>query len=212
MEKQILYPMEELIPIVARLTTEYTGYEHSSVTYETAQMLMEGVLYCINECGSLDSHALSVQNFSAEEAYASGQKIVMEKVKELHKIYNNLIMDFDDYGCECLRDTITKGIPVFLQRYDVKYAPQETLLTLDYPILKDLSTLSGIDRVLEYMKCIVLEQQFLRRFDRAYIIDILESYHEDYEMLIENICDIVTSGYHRNSGHDPHSKMEYNND
>ena len=35
------YQPEELIPIVAELAAAYTGYEHSSVTYETAEMLME---------------------------------------------------------------------------------------------------------------------------------------------------------------------------
>ena len=43
------YEMEELLPVVAALGEKYTGYEHSSVTYEKAQMLMEAVLYCIGE-------------------------------------------------------------------------------------------------------------------------------------------------------------------
>ena len=47
--KQNDYPLEELVPVVAELASGYTGYEHSSITYEKAQMLMEGVLYCINE-------------------------------------------------------------------------------------------------------------------------------------------------------------------
>ncbi len=191
MGKHIDYPMEELIPIVAQLTSEYSGYEHSSITYEKAQTLMEGVLYCINECANCNDHAIQPQNLSAEETYALGRKIVAEKVKELHKIYNELIVGFEDYGSECLNDTVRKGIPIFLSRYDVKYAPQETLLTLDYPVLKDLSALSGIDKVLPYMECIVLEQQFLQRFDRAYILDILESYHVDYRIMMENICGIV---------------------
>ncbi len=191
MAQHIDYSMEELIPIVAELTSEYSGYEHSSITYEKAQMLMEGVLYCINECANPNVHTLQTQNLSAKETYTLGRKIVEQKVKELHKIYNELIVNFEDYGSECLNDTIRKGIPMFLSRYDVKYAPQETLLTLDYPVLKDLSTLSGIDKVLAYLKCVVLEQQFLQNFDRAYILNILESHPGDYRVMIENICDIV---------------------
>ncbi len=189
--EQFGYTLEELMPVTAELAAAFTGHEHSSVTYENAQRLMEAVLYCINECEKNSSYALRSDHFDAKEAYQCGQKIVLEKAKELHKLYQVLITDFDDYGCDCLKDTIVHGIPVFLQRYDTKFAPQETLLTLDYPVLDDAGSSSGIDRVLEYVRCVSLEQQFLRPFDRAYVIGILRSYHEKYEILIENICVIV---------------------
>ena len=40
-----LYDMEELMPIVARLTEEFTSGESTSVTYERARSLMEAVIY-----------------------------------------------------------------------------------------------------------------------------------------------------------------------
>lgn len=40
-----LYSMEELIPIVAKLTEEFTAKESSSVTYERARQFMEAVIY-----------------------------------------------------------------------------------------------------------------------------------------------------------------------
>ncbi len=43
------YQMEELLPLAASLADKYTMGESSSVSYETAQMLMEAVLYCIQE-------------------------------------------------------------------------------------------------------------------------------------------------------------------
>ena len=45
----INYTMEEMIPIVAKLTEQYTGHESTSVTYETANQLMGAVIYCIRE-------------------------------------------------------------------------------------------------------------------------------------------------------------------
>ncbi len=41
------YSMEELIPIVRRLTEQFTAHESSSVTYERAGQFMEAVIYCI---------------------------------------------------------------------------------------------------------------------------------------------------------------------
>lgn len=185
------YTQEELIPIVAELAERYTGYEHSSITYEKAQMLMEAVLYCINEHESQDENILVRKHIPAKEAYTAGQRMVMDKVGRLKEIYNELILTFRDYGSVCLNDAIVKGVPLFLQRYDAIYAPQETLLTLDYPILKNLGTASGIDVVLEYVTCIFLEQQFFRKIDTDYIVKCLRAYHDDYEVLVENICILV---------------------
>ncbi len=187
------YPLEELIPLVAGLAEGYTGYEHSSITYEKAEMLMGAVLYCINECRMQGGDQVSAGRMPAKEAYRIGQKIVIQKVKKLHRLYNDLILDFRDHGLECLRDTIVKGMPQFLQRYDVRYAPQETLLILDYPILENLGTMSGIDAVLTYVECICKEQRSLREYDDIYILETLRAYHPEYEILVENISSIIAA-------------------
>lgn len=185
------YSSEELISIVAELAPKYAGYEHSSITYEKAQMLMEGVLYSIRECMESGRHGLLAKELPAKEAYALGQEIIIQKVQNLQKLASRLIFEFQDYELECLKDVVTKGFPAFLANYDCKYAPQETLLTLDYPILKDISALSGIDAVLTYAQCLALEQKFLANFGNLYVTEILSAYHTDYELLMENICHIV---------------------
>lgn len=114
-----------------------------------------------------------------------------EKVGKLREIYNEMIVGFEDYGCVFLKETVARGIPAFLLRYDAKFAPQETLLTLDYPILKDLSASSGIDLVLEYVTCISAEQKFLGKFGSAYVTEVLGAYDGNYGEFAENICDIV---------------------
>ena len=105
--------------------------------------------------------------------------------------YETLMQDFCDYGNHALSDTIRKGIPAFLKHYDVKYAPQDTILTLDYPILEDLHLYSGIDRVYQYVKDITLEQKFLKRYDNAYVMELLNAYSGDYAEMLENIPSIV---------------------
>lgn len=185
------YKVEELLPIVQKLAFRYTGGEHSSVTYEKAQMLMEAVLYCIREYRLSQGNALMKDDVPVMEAYRCGQEIVMKKVRTLQTLYNEMILDFRDYGCLCLRDTITKGIPAFLKYYDFRYAPQETLLTLDYPVQENLEYLSGVSRVLAYLKCICREQAYLGGMDEREVVAILHAYHRDYGQLIENICGIV---------------------
>ena len=84
------YAPEELMPVVEKLAFRYTGCDHSSVSYERAQMLMEAVLYCIREFRQSQGDALMAKDIPAGEAYRRGQEIVMEKVRELFRISKKL--------------------------------------------------------------------------------------------------------------------------
>lgn len=191
------YELEELLPIMTEVSKKYLGYESTSMTYECANRLMEGILYSIHECYETEygSHTkqeiLADRTLPAKEAYQQGQVLIADKMKRLLEMYNREMVRFDDYGLRCLRETMQKGIPSFLQYYDFKYFPQDTLLTLDYPIRQDydaaFSKGSGIDRVLLYVESIFQEQEKLRELPREVIVERLRGYHEDYENLFENI-------------------------
>ena len=156
------------MPIVGELANQYNGYEDTSVTYEKAQQLMGAVLYCIREAVQAEENAVaSKEKMPARQMYENGVKAVEEKVKEALKMYNQLMPEFDSYGNSCLYDTVVKGLPEFFKWYDVRFHPQDTILTLDYPILKDISGYTGIDAVYEFIRSVKKEQDFLKRFPRV---------------------------------------------
>lgn len=183
--------MKELIPIVAKLAEQQNGYESTSITYEKAQSLMAAVVYCINEYEMSNENGLVEQELSAKEMYQRGYTLVVQKVNKMREIYNSMIEHFHSYGNQCLDDTVIKGISEFLKWYDAKYEPQDTILTLDYPILKDISKYSGIDAIYEYVKCIYCEQEFLQKFNSEFIESILRKYSNAYEDMVENILSPV---------------------
>lgn len=183
--------MEELLPIVSELAQEYAGYESTSITYEKAQSLMEAVLFCLNEYNNSDTSSLVQGNISVKEQYNIGAGLLSEKVENIRNIFNEISFQFEDYGVKCLYDTVQKGIPQFLKWYDIKFCPQNTILTLDYPLLIDCSSLAGADAVYKYIRAIQTEQIFLGRLDRNYVRLILEKYNPEYQNMIENICSIV---------------------
>lgn len=227
--KQI--PVEEMLPIVAKLTERYTAGESTSVTYEKAEQLMGAVLYCIreagyeeedeecretdnagngqSECGMYSDEmkggaektgtmypAVCKKGMSAQQAYEAGLVRVEKKVKAALALYNALSLQFDSYGNRCLNDTFVKGIPEFFKWYDMRFAPQDTILMLDYPIQKDLSAYTGIDRIYEYLRCIKEEQEFLHSFCRNDVIDALTRYNPSYEEMIDNVCGAVAASIH----------------
>lgn len=185
------YQMEELLPIVSELAQKYAGYESTSITYEKAQSLMEAVLFCLSEYNSSAKDSLVQRDITVKEQYNIGAKLLSEKVENIRKIFNEISFQFEDFGVKCLYDTVQKGIPQFLKWYDIKFCPQNTILTLDYPLLIDCSSLTGADAVYKYIRAIQTEQMFLGKFDRNYVMLVLEKYNFEYRDMIENICSIV---------------------
>jgi hypothetical protein len=184
------YTMEELVPVTARLVQAYTGMESTSVSYETAQQLMEAVVYCIREL-ELSGQVPAAGPCPAQKAYELGKALVEQKVKDALDMYHGILPGFSSYGSCFLEDTVVKGLPEFFWNYDVKFRPQDTILTLDYPVLRDLSGYSGIDRVYEYIRCVGLEQMFLAGFSGDFVKEALSRYNRFYRNTPDNLCGIV---------------------
>lgn len=221
MEKKnadLQYGMEELVPIVAKLARKMYGVESTSITYERAEQLMGAVIYCIREWereqrenaefvghmpdvqgadgqqkweGAHNHIVRAEQKISAERAYELGFACVTKKVKLSLALYNRIMEHFDSYGNQCLYDTMVKGMPEFFKWYDPKFAPQNTILTLDYPVQEDLREYTGVDAIWEYLCCIRAEQRYLGRLPREFVVESLKSYCADYEEMIESLRQIV---------------------
>ena len=186
------YEMEELVPIVGKLAEKYTSHESTSITYEKAEQLMGAVLYCIHELCESSGNAPSLnKKLSAQRAYEMGAAYVREKTGKALDLYNRILPEFCHYENKCLYDTFVKGIPEFFKWYDIQFEPQNTILTLDYPLLKDISEYTGIDKIFEFIKSIGLEQKFLKLFPAGYVINILSKDNRNWQESMDNICEIV---------------------
>ena len=186
------YEMEELVPIVGKLAEKYTSHESTSITYEKAEQLMGAVLYCIHELWESSGNAPSLnKKIPAQRAYEIGAEYVEKKTEEALDLYNRILPEFCHYENKCLYDTFVKGIPEFFKWYDIQFEPQNTILTLDYPLLKDISEYTGIDKIFEFIKAIGLEQKFLKLFPAGYVINILSKDNRNWQESMDNICEIV---------------------
>ncbi|MDF2474398.1 MAG: hypothetical protein K0R21_2180 [Anaerocolumna sp.] len=188
------FQIEELLPLIERLTFQYTSGDSSSITYETARMLMEAILYSIKEC-ERESSKFAVrteERLKPEVAYNLGQEAVIAKVYQTKELYHALLEEFQDYGVKNLKDTVIEGMPAFFIHYDPKFKPQDHLLTLDYPTMGSIAPLCGIDAIYQYLKNMKIECDFLKAFDPLNIKKMLERIQPDYQNLYyDNVCDAV---------------------
>ncbi len=186
--------MTELLPVVAWLSKRYTGGISTSVTYEKAQELMEAVLYCVQAYDkeqAMGYGLATAEGIEAQKIYEAGYELVLRKVKKMRGFYNRLMERFCSYGCRCYEDTLLKGMPEFFRRYDARFGPQKTLLTLDYPVMWPMEGLTGIDAIEEYLSGVSLEQKFLGAFDRAYVERVLWTYDWNYKEQFFNLCEVM---------------------
>ena len=114
-----------------------------------------------------------------------------DKTGKALDLYNRILPEFCHYENKCLYDTFVKGIPEFFKWYDIQFEPQNTILTLDDPLLKDISEYTGIDKIFEFIKSIGLEQKFLKLFPAGYVINILSKDNRNWQESMDNICEIV---------------------
>lgn len=184
------FSMEELLPIVAWLTEKHTSKESTSISYDRARQLMEAVLYCIRQCDG-EYELVNSNGVSAKELYQSGYERVIEKVKRTQIAYNKMIVNFCAYENENYHDTVTKAIPGFFRYYDARFAPQETIITMDYPTICPIMDCSGIDAVEKYIQYISYEQQFMGVLPKEYVQEVLYRYQSGYKKQFYNICSII---------------------
>lgn len=187
------YKLEELVPVTAMLAEKYTSKESSSVTYENAQMLMGAVIYCIEEqeaaCGNVPAGGRKVK---AAEAYEAGYAQVLDKTNRAREVYNRLTADFEDYGCRNYKDTVTGGMPAFFLYYDVRFQPQNHIITLDYPTVRTYVDRCGIDLIYEYLCDIETESRLLSCFQTSAVRELLRRTEERFGVLyMENLCSLV---------------------
>lgn len=188
------YEMEELFPIVGKLAEQYTSNESGSVTYETANQLMGAVIYCIRETEIQNETSLQPKtSCPAKQAYETGFALARQKVKQALCLYNEITQEFESYGNQCIMDVIQIGMPEFFKWYDLKFNPQNEILTLDYPVLKDLSEFEGIDKIYEYLICIQIEQQFLSQLPKEFVERALKSQGIPARDQMDNLCETVLS-------------------
>lgn len=197
--------MEQIMPIVANLADKYTSKESSSVSYEVATMLTEAVVYTVEECfdepgTEANGRGLLVQNQETGDMalfYERGKDIICRKVYEAKDLYEKIIENFQDYGCVNYRDTILKGLPAFFTKYDYKFQPQNHILSLDYPSLIQNEDLTGIDLILQYLKGIYIEAEFLSKFSPMAVRQCVmesaagESPQVFLKYYMGNLCEVV---------------------
>lgn len=209
-DEEIMSIQSRLWALLGKRTGLYTVGDSSSVPIETAEELFRSICFTIGlmlkstfdtnsivEMGNAggmnvpDAVNILLECNDMEALLKEGQKKIQRLVEigkwQLCKAKESALpVDNISY-----RETIF-SIESFFQKYDIQFFAHEIPCSIDYQLCHAVpEDLQGIKYINEYLRRIILENRFCRRFDRGKIIKLLEACCPDYRELLINIYEPV---------------------
>lgn len=187
--------MNDLMILLADKYKKYTMNDHSSISVEKAQQLMDSILYCINGyLNSIDknSNMLTTKEYNnAITLYERGLEFEKRNLSCAKKLLNKIKLNSLKIDNLSYNDTIFSGLDLFFNKYDILYAAHETPGSIDYQLAIEINEVSGIEYILKYMNQLYIENSFCNNFISSEITALLRGYNTDYKDLLLNIFEIV---------------------
>lgn len=173
----------------------YMEGRSSSIPKDTAQQLLESILYVIGMAlqqkkdVSVALQKLMTSDLSA--LYEQGLTVIRKKmnlVRTIQKsILNNLAVTVNGY----YQSTIEAGINAFFDLYSPQYGAHLIHITADYPTMAPRPSSAGIQFMEEYLKAVQIENEFMKRADPSDLHHIMLAVNERYATVPLNLCQPV---------------------
>ncbi|OPJ62874.1 DUF6323 family protein [Clostridium oryzae] len=158
----------------------YTGGENSSVSEATAEGLLNSILYTIDfyliSIGNAERALLELKSNSISEIFKSGIELLNCCLRETKRLYEKVKKHRLNVDIEAYNSTIDEGIPIFFEKYNVIFGAQNTIVSVDYPLIFDDMQVKGIAYIKNYLKNLELENEFCRNYQDEEINKLLMNY------------------------------------
>ncbi len=190
-EGERLLLRQRLFGLLAERIERYTTGDSSSVPVEVAEELLASVCLTLDVYLRNGGTAKEMLNTELRDILRAGAHLLEAKTEECRELYREACLGLPALTSRSLRDTLT-GIGGFFKRYDCRFFSHQIPCDIDYPLCRPVpETLSGVEYVAEYLRRIIMENDFLRRFDPVREDALLTRDSPDYRELIINLYEPV---------------------
>ena len=178
----------KLWQLLKRRTELYTMGDSSSIRVETAQELLRSIDFCLSLYlkQSKNTKKLLV-TADLEELFALGQKAIEEQLELGKRLYNRACLTAPEIENLSYRDTL-RSIGGFWGRYDYRFFAHLIPCDIDYQLCNPVKeSMLGIEYLNAYLGRIIIENDFIGRFEIKPIESLLNNYCSDYKGLLINL-------------------------
>ncbi len=194
-EGDIYEIQKSLWSILAMQVQRYTMGDSSSVPVETAQELLNSICFCIRMyMKEISGDLTMLKELPAEDLFIKGRIVIEKAVTEGRKLLSHAI-NTSPHGLDNLsyRDTLCE-ITGFFKKYDYRFLAHDIPCSIDYQLSQPVSErLLGIEYINEYLRRIIIENEFITHFDRYNAISLFEKCFPEYKVLLINLYEPVAT-------------------
>lgn len=184
---------QRFLRLIERRTAMYTMGDSTSVPKHVAIDLLRSVCFVLGI--DLDRPEIPERLLAADLEDEFGRRLaeIERKVQQSGELWREVAATMPSIPSVALRDTMA-AIGDFPKAYDFRSMAHETPAVFDYPLCHPVpETLQGVDYINEYLKRLLVEAAFLRRFDVGACIRVLENSSPDFEDLLVNLYEPVAT-------------------
>ena len=187
-EEEEIFVQAKLWQLLARRTELYTMGEHSSVRIETAQELLQSISFCLNlylkQSGSTKKLLATAD---PEELFRLGQIALEEQLELGKRLYSRACLTAPEIENISYKDTL-RSIGGFFKKYDYRFFAHHIPCDIDYQLCHAVKeSLQGVEYINQYLGRIIIENGFVRKFEKNVAENLLGSYCSDYKGLLINL-------------------------
>ena len=179
-----------LVDLLAWQTRKYTKGESTSVTVETAQELLSSLRYTLAVV--TEGTGMLYKQLLTEELpplIRQGQAMLQARLEQTKRLYAAVCQTAPDIRNGYYADTL-RGIDDYFKCYDLYFFAHLKPPCIDYPLLIAADeSLQGLDFTEQYLKRVLTENLFLRRFDGSAVRELLSAVDGDIEEAYLNLCE-----------------------
>lgn len=173
----------------------YTKDSSSSVMIEVAENILDSIDYTISvhlkTFSNLDLLLKTLKETELFDIFLKGQDLIKEYIslgQKLLSIAQKSKLEVNNYS---YNDTIDYGLPPFFKEYEYFYSSHESPGSIDYQLSIGDFNNSGIEYINNYLKILILENNFCNNFNINDINSLLQSYDRNCDELLINIFELV---------------------
>lgn len=189
----------QIMNLLKDLIMRYTKGESTSVTVSTAENLLNSLFYSIDtglkSLNETDAAYQAIKTGNVYQIYNRGLSIVSACFKESNELYLNIRKSRLKVGLEAYDSTINEALPTFFEKYGAVFDAHSTMASIDYPLLFDDESITGIFYINRYLETLWLETEFCSLFSDQEIEKVLTIYGHiykiDYTKTLTNIFELV---------------------
>lgn len=189
-EEQLI--QAKLLALLKRRTGLYTLDASSSVRIETAQELLQSILFLLELCFRERGGSLRLLTQEDPEALlARGLKLCEEMLETGRALYAEACRTAPALESRSYRDTLT-GLRSFFKRYDHRFFAHAIPCDIDYQLCLPVDAgAQGVAYINDYLRRLIVENRFLRRFEPDRAARVLARSCPDYRSLLVNLYEPV---------------------